>query len=65
MVSVGDRATPWRAGLTLADVIRELGLPNGYVLADLNGKFVWKKDWETTAVPDDAKVHFRWIVAGG
>ena len=65
MITVGDKALPWREGLTLADVVRELDLPEGYAYASLNGKFVWKKEWETTTVPDRAKIRFHGIIAGG
>ena len=64
-VTVGDQSVAWRASLTLAAIVWELGLSQEYALADLEGKLVWKKDWETTAVPDGAKIRFHGIVAGG
>ena len=65
MITVGDKLLPWREGLTLADVVRELDLQEGYAYASLNGKLIWKKDWAITAVPDGAKIRFRGIIAGG
>jgi sulfur carrier protein ThiS len=65
VVIVGDRRVPWREGLTVLDVVRELRLPESYPLADIDGRFVWKNDWEVTAVPDGAKVRFHWIIGGG
>jgi sulfur carrier protein ThiS len=65
MITVGDRAFPWREGLTLADIFWELDLPEGYAYASLNGKFIWKEDWATTPVPDGAKIRFHGIIAGG
>jgi sulfur carrier protein ThiS len=65
MITVGDKSLPWREGLTLADIVRELDLPEEYACASFAGKLIWKKDWATTAVPDGAKIHFRGIVAGG
>jgi len=64
-VVVGDRRVPWRDGLTVQDIVRDLGLPESYPLADVDGRFVWKKDWEVTAVPDGAKVRFHWVIGGG
>jgi aldehyde:ferredoxin oxidoreductase len=65
MVIVGDKRAPWREGLTVMDIVRELGLPESYPLADVDGRFVWKKDWEVAAVPDGAKVRFHWVIGGG
>jgi sulfur carrier protein ThiS len=65
MIVVGDKRVPWRDGITLLDIVRELGLPENYPLADVDGKFVWKKDWETALVPDGAKVRFHWVIGGG
>jgi sulfur carrier protein ThiS len=65
MVTVGDRRVPWREGLTVQDIVRELALPESYPLANIDGKFVWKKDWEVTAVPDGARVRFHWVIGGG
>lgn len=65
VVVVGEQRVPWREGITLLDVLRELGLPESYPLADVNGRFVWKKDWEVTVVPDGAKVRFHWVIGGG
>ena len=65
MITVGDMSLPWREGLTLADIVRELDLPEDYAYASLAGKLIWKKAWETTVVPDGAKIRFRGIIAGG
>jgi sulfur carrier protein ThiS len=65
MITVGDKTFSWREGLTLADIVRELDLPEGYAYASLDGKFVWKKAWETTVVPDGAKIRFHGFIAGG
>ena len=56
---------PWREGLTLEDIARDLDLPEGYAYASLDGKLIWKKDWAITTVPDGAKIRFRGIIAGG
>lgn len=65
MITVSAKALPWREGLTLTDIFRELDLPEGYAYASLNGKFIWKKDWAITTVPDGAKIRFHGIIAGG
>ena len=65
MITVGEQVLPWREGLTLADIFRELHFPEGYVCASLEAKLIWKREWASTDVPDGAKVRFRGIIAGG
>ena len=65
MITVGDKAIPWREALTLADIVRELDLSESYAYANLDGKLIWKKDWATITVPDGARVRFHGIIAGG
>jgi sulfur carrier protein ThiS len=65
VITVGDKSLPWREGLTLANVARELNFPEGYAYASLDGKLVWKKDWAATIVPDGARIRFHGIIAGG
>jgi len=65
VITVGAKALPWREGLTLADIVRELDLPEGYAYASLAGKLIWKKDWAAAAVPDGAKIRFHGFIAGG
>jgi sulfur carrier protein ThiS len=64
-IVVGDRSLSWREGLTVLDIVKELGLPESYPLADIDGKFVWKRDWEVAVVPDGANVRFHWVLGGG
>jgi sulfur carrier protein ThiS len=64
-IVIGDKRVPWREGMSVHDIVRELGLPKDYPLADVDGRFVWKKDWEGTAVPEGARVRFHWIIGGG
>jgi len=65
VITVGDKSLPWQEGLTLADVVRELNLPEDFAYASLAGKLIWKKDWAAAAVPDGAKICFHGIIAGG
>ena len=65
MITIGEETLPWREGLTLSDIVRDLDLPEGCAYASLDGKLIWKKDWAATTVPDGAKIRFRAIIAGG
>jgi len=65
VVTVGDATVCWHEGLSLADILRELGLPEGYPLAEIDGTPVWKQDWDAAAVPDGARVRFHWMIGGG
>ena len=65
LVTVGDRSIPWRAGLTVADIAQALGLSEAYLLADLDGKLVWQRDWAGTVVADGTTLRFQSVVGGG
>ena len=56
-----------RPGETPADVLRELGLTvaaRGVAIA-VNGEVVPRADWETFALPEDARVEVLTAMQGG
>jgi sulfur carrier protein len=62
----GERAAA-RPGETPADVLRELGLTvtaRGVAIA-VNGEVVPRADWETFALPQDARVEVLTAMQGG
>lgn len=66
MVTVnGNRTVEWREGLTVADVLSELGWDYVLITTTVNGKFVERDDYATTPVPDGAEVSAIHIAHGG
>jgi sulfur carrier protein len=62
----GERAAT-RPGETLAEVLSELGLTvaaRGVAIA-VNGEVVPRADWETFALPQDARVEVLTAMQGG
>jgi sulfur carrier protein len=62
----GERAATW-PGQTPADVLSELGLnvaARGVAIA-VNGEVVPRAEWETFALPQDARVEVLTAMQGG
>ena len=56
---------PWTPGMTVADVVKNLGRADVAFLVDVDGKVVWEKDWQLTVLPDGARVRVRPMMVGG
>ena len=55
----------WHAGLTVEQVLRELGYALPAALVLLNGRNVPRQEWPVTAVPDGAVLDVQVMMAGG
>lgn len=67
MIVVNGERAETRPGETPADVLRELGLTvtaRGVAIA-VNGEVVPRADWETFALPQDARVEVLTAMQGG
>ena len=56
---------PLARPLTVADLVRDLGLPPERVAVELNGAIVRKAAYDTTAVEPGARVEVVSFVGGG
>ena len=66
MVTVnGNRTVAWREGLTVADILSELGWEYVLITTTVNGAFVERGDYGATLVPDGAEVSAIHIAHGG
>ena len=65
MIRVGDKEIPWREGMTVADLIRELNDPYPYAVVRINSKTVSSPYFEKTTVPDNSVVFLIPLIAGG
>lgn len=65
MITAKGKKLEWRAGLTVREILDTLGYNFPSVLVRVNGTIVRRKSWDSTAVPDEAEVEVRPIVAGG
>lgn len=65
MIRVRGRDYPWRQGMTVADLLKEIGASYPYAVVRINEKAVSKPNFETTLVPDDSEVNLIPMIAGG
>ena len=65
MIEVNGREMPWRAGMTVADVLVESGYDFAHITVTINGAFVASEDFGSSAVPDGADVKAIHLHHGG
>ncbi len=65
MITVGNREMPWTPGMTLAEVMKSLGVTNVSFLVAVGGKVVQEKDWPITVLPDGTRVVVHPMMGGG
>lgn len=65
MIRVNGKAHSWRAGMTVADLLKELDDPYGYAVIRINDQHVSKPKFDEVLIPDDADVFLIPLVAGG
>jgi thiamine biosynthesis protein ThiS len=65
MILAQGRKIPWREGMTISDVLTELGDNQHCAVVKVNGRIYCGPDFEKTAVPDGSEVFLIPLVAGG
>jgi sulfur carrier protein ThiS len=65
MIKVGSKDLPWREGMTVADLLEDLGDPYPYAVVRINGMTVSKPDFVKTRLPDNSEVFLIPMIAGG
>ncbi|HVN25404.1 MAG TPA: sulfur carrier protein ThiS [Syntrophorhabdales bacterium] len=65
MVLVEGREFRWREGLTVAELLEELGDPYPYAVVRVNDAVVSGPDFERAKVPRGSEVFLIPLIAGG
>jgi len=65
VIKVKGKEFPWREGMTVADLLKDLDDSYTYVLVRINHKQVSKPDFDKTVIPDNSEVFLVPMVAGG
>ena len=65
MITAKGKQLDWREGMSVQDVLDALGYTFPLVMVKVNGELVKKSQWKTFALPDEAHVDVRPVVAGG
>jgi thiamine biosynthesis protein ThiS len=65
MIRVSGKERPWRAGMTVADLLRECDDPHDWPVVRINDDYVSRPNFATTPVPDESDVFLIPMIAGG
>ena len=65
MVRVDGREFHWRHGMTVADLLQELGDPYPYAVARIRDSVISRPDFESALIPDGSEVFLIPLIAGG
>lgn len=65
MITARGKPMEWREGLTVEQVLRQLGYALPAALVQLNGGSVQRHEWGATLVPDGAVLDVQVLMAGG
>jgi thiamine biosynthesis protein ThiS len=65
VIKVRGKEYAWRKGMTVADLLKEIGDPYPYAVVRINEKSVSRPHFETTLVTDGSEVYLIPMIAGG
>ena len=65
MVRVDGRQIDWHEGMTVADLLRELGDGHRCPVVRLGDRLITHAHFHNSPVPDDAELHLLHLIAGG
>ena len=65
MVRIGNQELAWREGMTVADLLKELGDSYPYAVARVGNRVISGPDFDKATVPNDSEVYLIPLIAGG
>ena len=65
MVRIGNQELAWREGMTVADLLKELGDSYPYAVARVGNRLISNPDFDKATVPNDSEVYLIPLIAGG
>jgi thiamine biosynthesis protein ThiS len=65
VIKIKGKEFPWREGMTVADLLKDLDDSYTYVIVRINQKQVSSPDFDKTVIPDNSEVFLVPMVAGG
>ena len=65
MIKVGKRVFPWREGMTVSDLLRDLGDSYPYPVVRIKDMTVTRPHFDETLIPDNSDVFLIPTIAGG
>ena len=65
MITVSGSNFPWRKGMTVADLLKEIDDSQPYAVVRINDTYVSRMNFENTLIPDGSEVFLIPMIAGG
>ena len=65
MIQVGGKPRPWHTGMTVSDLLKELGEAHPYAVVRINEQYISRPHFAQTIIPDHAEVFLIPLIAGG
>ena len=65
MIRVKGKDHPWREGMTVSDLLKDLNDSYSYAVVRINDTQVSKPDFDKTVIPDNAEIFLIPMIAGG
>ena len=65
MIRVGNKKFNWREGMTVQDLLEDLGDDFPYPVVRINRRYISRQDFKDTKIPDDAEIYLIQMIAGG
>lgn len=65
MIRVNEKKFPWREGMTVADLLKDLNDSHHYVVVRINDKHVSRPFFAKTLIPDNSEVFLMPMIVGG
>ena len=65
MIEVNDQKIAWREGMTITDLLDEIGDSHPYAVVRVDEKYVSRPNFDKTTIPENAKVFLIPMIVGG
>jgi thiamine biosynthesis protein ThiS len=65
MIYLDGKEIPWHDGMTVADLLRQIGDSHPYAVVRVNDTVVSRPHFDTHQIPDQAEIHLIAMIAGG
>jgi thiamine biosynthesis protein ThiS len=65
VIKIKGKDFPWREGMTVEDLLKDLDDSYTYVLVRINDKQVSRPHFDKTVIPDKSEIFLVPMVAGG
>jgi thiamine biosynthesis protein ThiS len=65
MIHLDGKEMPWHDGMTVADLLRQIGDSHPYAVVRVNETVVSQPKFDTYQIPDQAEISLIPMIAGG